>query len=224
MDINAQLFVLALLLLWFPRQWMRFGPQLARRRRRSSSRPQEPWVHRETGDPRVNFREEFAKFRNYIDLLRAAAGSLALLGGLGIEPAIVAAEEGGRGNLKVMAIRIGVLLIGVLVQTIRYEHRRVSYYPPVFFLAGVSVGLCGIRAAGFAFVLAWTLGSAVPSALGFLSGYAVLMVAFGTLFPQVGRLPVIASGVLAFVPVLLSLMTRRPLTILTRKASRTARI
>ena len=106
MSINFPLLLLALLLLWFPREWMRRGAALLRRRRRAKqSRIVEPWRAREAGDPRLNFRPEFAKFRNHLDLLRGMAGSVVLFGGLGLLPAIAALPGASRTvPLPVMAI------------------------------------------------------------------------------------------------------------------------
>jgi hypothetical protein len=95
MNLDLPLLALGVLLLWFPRHWMRRGVALLQRRRRSSKgveRIAEPWKDREPGDPRVNARVEFLKFRNYVDLFRGLAGSLVIWGGLGIAPAIAVAE------------------------------------------------------------------------------------------------------------------------------------
>jgi hypothetical protein len=221
MILNLPLLALGLLLLWFPRQWMRHGVAFLKRRRRSGSGPRivEPWREREAGDPRVGWRTEFTKLRNYIDLLRGAAGSLVLLGGMGMAP-MIAADAGAPGAVRqVMVIRAAILFIGLVIQTVRYERHRLSFYPPIFYLAGLSVGLCDIRGALFAFVLIWGINGALPNAQGFLSVYAMLLVIFGHLFAWRGDLRSVLAGVLSFTPVLLSLLTRRPLMIFSRKSA-----
>ncbi len=224
MNLDLTLLALGVLMLWFPRQWMRRGVALLQRRRRSAKgveRIVEPWKDREPGDPRVNARVEFLKFRNYIDLFRGMAGSLVIWGGLGIAPAVEVAEGAARGaSWKVLGIRAGITVVGVLIQSLRLDHRRVSFFPPIFFLTGLSVGLCGYRGAAFAWVAVWAVNVALPNSLSFLSAYAALMVAFGFAFTRIGSLPVILAGVVTFLPALLSMMANRPLMIYTRKGSR----
>lgn len=227
MNLDLSFLALGVLLLWFPRQWMRRGVALLQRRRRSAKgaeRIVEPWKDREPGDPRVNARVEFVKFRNYIDLFRGVAGSLVIWGGLGIAPAIEVAEGAARGaSWKVLGIRAGITVVGVLIQSLRFERGRVSFFPPIFFLSGLSVGLCGYRGAAFAFVGIWAINVALPNSLSFLFAYAGLLVAFGFAFGRLGSLPVLLAGVVTFMPALLSLLANRPLMIYTRKGSRAAR-
>jgi hypothetical protein len=217
MNVDFPLLLLGLLLLWFPRQWMRRGAAWLRRRRKGG-RIVEPWREREFGDPRINFRTEFTKFRNYIDLLRGMAGSLVLFGGLGILPAIAPPSGASRTViLQVLGVRAVILLVGLLVQTMRYRHRKITFYPPIFYLAGLSVGLCDVRGAAFAFLLIWAINAALPNAQAFLSIYALLLVVFGHFFAWRGDLQAAYAGVLCFLPVLLSLLAKRPLLIFARK-------
>lgn len=202
---------------------MRLGTALFRRRRRSAEPVTEPWKVREPGDPRLSLREEFSKFRNYVDLLRGAAGSLALAGGMGIPPSIVAAAGASRAEVwQTIIIRAVIMLIGMLVQTVRVERGKVTFYPPIFYLAGVSVGLCDIRGGAFAFALVWACNPMFGSAHGFLTVYALFLVVFGHLFAGGGDLSAAFAGMIAFLPVLLSLLSSRPLTVFSRKSSRVA--
>ncbi|MDO8545321.1 MAG: hypothetical protein Q7S40_33180 [Opitutaceae bacterium] len=212
--------LLGLLLLWFPRQLMRLGAVV--RRHRASSAPakwkSEPWNTQEPGDPRLSFLLEFTKGRNYSDLLRAAAGSLVIVGGLGIQPAISAASGSNRMLMQqVLGVKLLILLVAVLIQTMRIENRRLSFFAPVFFLAGLSVSLCGHWAALFAFILVWAVNPMFKSAHGFLAGYGVLMALFGYLFRDVDVRLILGAAVLCLVPVMLSLLTRRRLGVFTRK-------
>lgn len=223
MIIDFPLLLLGVLLLWFPRQWMRRGAAFLRRRRRSaeSMRITDPWREREPGDPRVSALTEIKKFRNYLDLFRGAAGSLMLLGGMGIAPAIAAAADASRiVPHQVRAIWAFILLVGLLIQTLRYEKNRFTFYPPVFYLAGLSVGLCSLWGAVFAFVMVWSINPALPNARSLLSVYALLMVVFGYLFGVRSDFRFVYAGVLCFLPVLLSLLANRPLNIFTRKGTR----
>jgi hypothetical protein len=223
MTIDFYFFGFGLLLLWLPRHWMRRGVAFLRRRRRSaeSSRIIEPWHDREPGDPRLSFRVEFSKFRNYVDLMRGGAGSLILVGGMDLPAAISTVPGAPRSaTSQVLTIRAVVFLIGLLIQTVRREKGRLSFYPPIFYLAGLSVGLCDIRGAAFAFALIWAVNSGLPNAQGFLTVYAILMVIFGHFFAWRSDIGAAYAGVVCFLPVLLSLLAKRPLTVFTRKSTR----
>jgi hypothetical protein len=223
MTVDVTFLILGTALLWFPRRWLRHGMAVFKRRRRrsSSERIVDPWREREPGDPAVSLAVEFAKFRNYFDLARGLAGSLAIWGGMGIAPAI-AAGAGIRGKvaLQVLAIKAAIMLVGLLIQTVRFENRRVSFYPPIFYLAGISVGLCGYKAAAFAFVLLWTVNSGLRNAQAALSVYAIILYVFGALFAGYKNPAVMLAAGLALLPVLLSLLADRPLVVMTRKGSR----
>ena len=178
----------------------------------------EPWKQREKGDPRLGWGE-FGKARNYVDLLRGRAGGLAIVGWHMMEGAITVAEGAGRGaGRQVLIAQVGILVVGLLIQTVRYERHRISFYAPVFFIAGVTVALCGPWAALFAFLLIWTVNPLFGNAEGFLSVYALLLVVFGVLFRDTSRLLVIAAFLVTFLPVLLALLMRRPLVVFSRKA------
>jgi len=212
---------LGLLLLWFPRAWLRLGAVLGKRRRRQTnpSDSVEPWKERLPGDPRLFFSDEFLKLRNYVDLGRALAGGLALCGGFGITAALELPPEPSSGDLpKQLAVRAFILLVGVLIQTTRYEHRHVTFYPPIFYLAGLSASLSDPRGAIFAFALIWAVNGAIPNAQAFLTAYAILLGGFGYFFGANRMLVILIAG-LCFLPVLLSLLANRPLVVLSRKGT-----
>src|SRR5581483_3584348 len=125
MIINLPFLLLGVVLLWFPRSWMRLGTVFLRRRRRKpDTSTTEPWKARTPGDPRLSFSVEFSKLRNYVDLARGLAGGLVLMGGLGFVAGVQLAPDADRAiSLRVMALRIGIMLVGVAIQMIRYEHR-----------------------------------------------------------------------------------------------------
>lgn len=215
MSVHFPLLALGLLLLWFPRQWMRFGRTFRPRKRRHGAA--EPWKTREPGDPRLSYGE-FTKVRNYFDLLRGAAGALAIVGSPLIEPAITLAATADRAALRqILLVDLIILAVGLLIQTVRYERRHISFYPPVFFLAGISVALCGPWAALFAFVLVWAVNAMFGNAEAFLTVYGFALLLFGLLFRDTARLFNIAALAFSLLPVLLALLTRRPLVVLARK-------
>ena len=222
MSINFPLLFVALVLLWFPRQWLRLGSVLIKRRSRKNPdqalAATEPWNVREPGDPRVHFGTEFSKFRNYVDLVRAVAGGVCITGGLRVDSCLQLADGAPASQVKgLIAIKALILLLGLLIQAMRYEKHRFTFYPPIFFLAGLSVPLCEPYAALFAFVSIWAINPIFASAQGFLTIYAVLMVAFGQYFAGLGDKTAMFAGFLCFLPVLLSLLANRPLVIFARK-------
>lgn len=228
MIVNLPFLLLALLLLCFPRQWMRLGLAIMNRKRRRSEgatrREEEPWKTSEPGDPAVSFREEFVKVRNYVDLFRATAGSLAVIGGLGIDPCVSAPPDAPKlVGYEVFAVQVAILLAGLLVQSVRYERGRFLVFAPIFFLAGLSVGICGIKAAGFAFALIWAVNPMLKNPSGFLSAYALLIGLFGVLFLDFTSILVVLAVVLTFLPVLLSALMQRPLVLFSRKSVRPTR-
>jgi hypothetical protein len=109
------------------------------------------------------------------------------------------------------------MLLGVLIQAVRVEKRRVTFYPPIFYLAGLSLSLCSPFGALFAFILIWAFNPMLRSASAFLTIYAALMVGFGMYFSGLGDKSTMLAGGLCFLPVLLSLLAQRPLVIFARK-------
>jgi hypothetical protein len=219
MTVDLPLLLIGLALLWFPRQWMRLGVTvLSHRRKSSAERNRDPRSDRTPGDPRVSFAREFTKGRNYFDLLRGAVGGLAVIGGLRIPASIALAETGTRVPAwQLLALKLGIIAIGLLIQTIRRERNHFAFFAPIFYLSGLTVSLCGPWAALFAFVLIWAINPMMTSAQAFLFGYSVAAMAFGLLFKDVGRSLPIAAFVFLFLPVLLSLLARKPLVVFTRK-------
>lgn len=222
MVIDAASLVLTLLLLLLPRSWMRLGAILRRRRSSPADRARriEPWSALTPGDPRVAAGREFRRLRNYIDLFRAALGGVLLTGEWGMT-ACVALEPGGTRFMAraVIVLRGVILLAGLLAQTVRWEHGRLTFYPPVFYLTGLSVALCGPWAALFAFVLIWALSPALASAQAFLAVYAVLMLLFGHLMGGLRDISTDYAAFLCLLPVLLSLLGNKPLLVLSRKST-----
>lgn len=214
-SVSIELLLPALVLLWLPRAWLRRGPAFFRRRKHRG----EPWNRPDAGDPRVNFRTEFGKFRNYVELLRALVGTWLIAGGAGL-PAALTAESGGPSGRAVLVAQSVILLIGVVVQTLRWEHRHVALFPAIFYLAGMTIGWGDWRGGLFAFVLVWAINPALPNARGFLLLHALLLAGFGWFFPGRGLAAVGVGAFLVFLPVLLSLLAGRPLVLLTRKSSR----
>lgn len=157
--------------------------------------------------------------RNWFDFLRAAAGSLALCGGHGLEASVQTVPEEPGSRLMVLGIQAAVLFTGLLIQAVRREQGRLTFFAPVFYIAGAAVGLVGIWAALFAFVLVWGVNPMLANAVAFLTVQGISLVGFGFLLKGIGALRPVLAGLLCLTPVLLSLLLRRPLVVFTRRAS-----
>lgn len=225
MIVNWPLLLFAIALLWIPRQVLRQGATFVRSRKRVKKSSLSPKEQREKGDPRVDSKAEFAKFRNYVDLFRAAAGSLAFVGVAGVVEPCITLPKGTSATTVyvVIGLRFLILLIGLLLQTLRREHHKITFYPAIFYITGLTVGMCGYQAALFAFVLIWAMNPIFGNAQAFLFIYAVLIVVFGHFFGRNSMLSIVSAGFLCFLPALLSLLANRPLVIFGRRGDHITR-
>lgn len=221
-SINYLYLIFAIVLLWMPRQWLRLGRKSARALGLARRNRKRDFVRiRESGDNRVNFSEEFTKARNYIDFLRALVGGLILVGNpeWGINSCFLLVNENGlesTGNF-LFELQIGIIAVGVIRQFLRIEG-RVTFYAPLFYFAGLAFALCGFGAGFFAFLLIWTLNSALPvPPVGFLTVYALMLGLIGILFQGIGNYYVYAPSIMFVIPVMVSLMAKRSLALFNKK-------
>ena len=194
-----------LLLLWYPRGWLRLGALPSKHRAKPRRRRKSAEKHRERlpDDQSLWLGEEMSKRRNWLDLFRALAGGYALVGGLG--PLL---SHGGALS-PFLLTTAAVLFVAVGIQTVRFEG-KIGLYPPIFFVGGLGFALVGEKAALFAFVTVWALNLALPSASIFLFCYAGIVLILGVMFGA----PMTHAGLmagLALAPVLGSLLTQRRL-------------
>ncbi len=207
MIINYWLLPLALLLLWFPRQWLRVGPKVLKkgRSRRAGELP-------EAEDAGLLWTKEFGKPRNWVDLLRAAIGAFA------IAHVCFTRGDGADDSVTIIIpVIVSLLLISaVVIQTVRFES-RLAMVAPVFFAIGLGFALIGWKAAFFATVAAWTFNRVLSGAPGFLAILAGLQLLFGFFLGSDGVVPVLISASLTFFPLVLSAVFRRPLVRLNKK-------
>ncbi len=167
-------------------------------------------------DARVSLRVEILKPRNYIDFARAALGSAVLLG-MWPEVASAAVEaDFVEADPLVWAVQVSVLFVGALVQTLRYEHRA-SLYAPLFYLSGLTLGMCGLYPALFAMVLVWSIHRVLPGPGAMLSIQTLLVLIFGVVFRGVGSRETFVAAALVFLPVALSLLSRRRLGLFNKR-------
>lgn len=222
MSINYIYLIAAIILLWMPRHWLRVGRKGARMLGLARRTRKRDFVRiRESGDNRVNFTEEFSKPRNYVDFLRAFVGGLILIGNpeWGVSSCFGEFEHllTVKDDTFMFEIQIAIIAIGVIRQFVRIE-KRVTFYAPLFYFAGLALALCGFGAGFFAFLLVWTLNTALPiPPVGFLSVYVIFLCLMGMLFQGIGNHYVYAASILYALPVIISLMARRSLALFTKK-------
>jgi hypothetical protein len=209
--VNYWLLAFALILLWLPRPWLRAGASVIptpRLRRRAVK-------DHDSDDLSLRWRDEFFKFRNWIDLLRGAVGGWGVV--------YMCMETPDNATLRIQAwglvLKVLVLLVAVLVQTVRRERSEFKLVAPVFFVMGLGIGLVGFLAALFAIVMAWTLNRALSSAGMFLCVFAGLLVCFAYVVNADSLAYGLIGAGLAWVPVLLSALTRRRLDRVSRASS-----
>lgn len=203
MLVNYWLLSVALLLLWFPRQWLRAGRTVV-------ELPNLRRLMKTTHDPRdlsLRWREEFFKLRNWVDLLRALIGGIGLLH-VCVELSGPAVKQLG---VSVLVIKATVLFIAVALQTIRIESGRMTLVAPVFFIFGLSFPLIGWMPALFAIIMVWVINRALPTVGIFLFAFACLQFGFGYILRYSSLHLVLLSAALAWQPVLWGATTHRRL-------------
>lgn len=208
--INWPYLLLAVAMLWFPRQWLRTGARVLKKRRKPDGAMERlaGIGARDPEDKSVQPGREFANFRNYIDLFRALAG------GYSLSQFAFAGDTDG-ASMETLVIQAVILLVAVIIQSVRFDG-RLSFFAPIFFFVGMSVGASGHYAGLFAFALVLAINPIIPNPRLFLTAYGLLLLPFGFVFGADLRLLGLNAG-LVLVPPLASLLTKRPLVIFTKK-------
>ncbi len=207
--------LMAVAMLWFPRQWLRTGARVLKKRRKPDGALERlaGMGARDPDDRSVQPGREFANFRNYIDLFRALAGGYSLS-----QFAFIAGN--GEAGQSVLIAQAVVLLVAVLIQSVRFDG-RLSFFAPIFYFVGMSVGACGHYTGLFAFALVLAINPIIPNPRLFLTAYGLLLLPFGFVFGADLDLLALNAG-LILLPPLLSLLSKRPLVIFTKKAKTAA--
>lgn len=212
--IHWPYFLLAAALLWFPRSWLRSGKRLLKKRHKPDD-ALERLAGVGANDPAnksVQLGREFGNFRNYVDLLRALAGSYSLSH---------YALTGGESRWTALGIQVAVLMVAVLIQSVRYD-KRLSFYAPIFFFVGMTTGFTGDYPALFAFALVLAVNPVIPNPWWFLSAFAIFMLPVAQFFESDMLVTLVAVACVGLTP-LLSLLLKRPLVIFTRKGRTSSR-
>lgn len=203
--------LMAIAMLCFPRQWLRNGARLFKRRRtpRDSVEKLAGQGSRDPDDKSVHPGKEFLTFRNYIDLFRALAGGYSL-------GEFSFTATGSDAGWKMLVIQAAVMVVAVGIQAVRVENGRHNYFAPIFWLVGLACGFPGHYAAVFAFALVLAANPAIPNPRWFLTTYGLLVLVCGYLFEAPFLANLLAAGLVILVPIA-SLLAKRPLVIYARK-------
>lgn len=204
MNTHILYLVPAVALLWFPRQWM---PKWTRRIG-NNRKNLDPRLDRQPGDFTVRPREEFAKPRNYIDLVRGMIGGYLIV--------YLAFTLENLANRKLMLVlQVLLLAVGIVIQTIRWR-KRLTLFAPIFFLTGVAIGIAGLKAGIIATATTWIVNVILPGPSLFLFVQALLLGLVSYLFAGM-QLEIVAASSLICLPLLISLVTRLRLSAISKK-------
>jgi hypothetical protein len=199
---------LALAMLWFPRQWMRLGKWRSKRRRERET--MEKFAQDGAVDPEdksVRLGRELKSPRNYLDFLRALAGGVALWE--------FSFTYGPDDREIFFGVKIGLTLIAVLIQLVRWRD-RITFFAAIFYFAGLSIGMGNYFSGAMAFLLMCAINPVIPTPRVFVSAFALLLLPFNVFLGGGFQLALVNTVLLLLGP-LLSLMTKRPMVIFTRK-------
>ena len=193
MTFNLNYFLAAVALLWLPL------PYLARQGYTSSNRA------RVTS---ATLGGALGAWQNWADLIRAGVGVYALMElSIGLEP------NSGEGPLA-QWIKLGIMLVGVLLQTVRTGQGILA---PLFYLTGMTLVLSPLAVAGFSVVLAWVLAAGIkdPRLVLPLMGSCLLI---GSYFLGEFSLIVKFNAGLIFLPLVFSLLFQKRQMFVTRES------
>lgn len=208
--INWPYLIAALAMLWFPRKWLRSGKSILKRRRKPDGALERlaGMGARDPEDRSVQAGTEFTNLRNYIDFFRALAGGYCLV-------RFGFTAEGAEAKQTAFIVQSLVMLAAVLIQVLRFDG-RLSFYAAIFYFVGLNLGVNGHYTGLFAFALTLAINPVIPNPRVFLTAYGLLLLPFGLAFNADSKLLAVDVCLVLLVP-LLSLLTRRPVVIHSRK-------
>lgn len=204
MSIHYPFLIFSLLLLWFPRGWLRHGMRVTPKPPR---RINEAKVERDPYERSVKLIVEAAKSRNWVDLFRGAVGAY------GVTAASVTQTDASAAqNTLILSAQAAVLVVAVFIQMVRLEG-RFSLFAPIFFLQGVAFGVGGPLVGILAMIGCWGLSPMLPgpAAVLFVQGGVALSLGFLLHPEQPPHLPLILAGV-TWTPVLVSVLLQKRLS------------
>ena len=210
LHIEWSYLLLASLLLWFPRQWLKLG-RLFTPPRRAPQSTLEKFSSGPAHDPNdksLSMRKELRSKRNYHDIFRAVAGGYCLR-----FYAFAATDD--RSKMQVLIIQASILFVAILIQSIRFEG-RLGFFAPCFYFMGLATGYMSYIVGPFAMLLLFAINPIIPNPRMFVTTYGLLLLPLGWLFSEKMEHVILLTTLLLLPPVL-SLLGKRPMTIYGRK-------
>ncbi len=204
MVVHIPILVFALLLLLFPRNWLRHGPRVGGRPVRRQ--PGEPAPERDPNERGLKPLVEAAKPRNWIDFGRGAVGALALTCA-----AILAPEGGLGGDWQTLTLHGVVLGVASIVQMLRVEG-RLTLFAPIYFLQGVTFGIAGWFVGLVAMVGSWALTPVLPGPGGLLFVQGAVALSLGLLLGNTAPPALMILAGVIWLPMLVSILMHRRLS------------
>lgn len=199
--------LIGLILLWTPRSWLRLGKP--NKTRKSLKPTGGPTRDRLPGDHSLWVEEEFMRSRNWLDFIRSIAGCFAVV--TAIPPVVhgLVAVPGISTSSFAFGAEAVILMAAVIIQLIRVEE-RLTLYPPIFFVMGMSFALVGWKAGIIGFIAIWAINLVLPNPAIFLTTYGAGMVILSIFFGAEIR-PTILMAALAVLPPVVAVLFRRRL-------------
>lgn len=202
MLVHYPFLVFALLLLWFPRAWLRHGLRVTPKPPRRVNQVKE---ERDPFERGVKPLKEGAKSRNWVDLLRAAVGSYGLTTVAFTAPGLPGT------HVPTLVAQGAILAMAVLFQMIRLEG-RLSFFAPIFFLQGMTFGVCGGLVGGLTMLGTWALSPVLPGAAALLFVQGGLALVLGLLLQVVEPRLLMILAATIWMPVVLGVLMRKRLS------------
>ena len=219
MTVHYLFLVPALLLLWAPRPWLYWGEKPREPKRRGAfgrflSRLRKPPANYDRSTRVVRFWAELLKRRNFLDMLRAAAGAWAVTDFV-VTFASQAAESTAWDSTSatITTVKSLVLLAGVMVQTLRWHEERIVFVAPIYYVTGISLGVVGFVPGALAWALIWALSPLLFGPERLMITYALLLGVFGPLFGGWDNVLAWMPSAAALLPVMISLFGKQQLRI-----------
>jgi hypothetical protein len=195
------LLALALLLLWFPRNWLRLGMRVTPKPPRKYNQSK---VERDPHDQSVKPAVEVLKSRNWLDLFRGLVGGVALMSV--IERHTDVADD---ATIRLACV-LTALILSVISQMIRLEG-RLTLFAPIFFLQGLTFGVTGGVVGLIVMCGTWALSPVLPSAGAMLFVQGAVALCLSMLIKTADPVLGMAMAGVTWVPVIVSVLLQKRL-------------
>lgn len=193
-------------LLWTPRSWLRLGSP--RKTRKKIATTGGPVKDRLPGDHSIWLEEEIKRRRNWIDFGRAIGGSFAVVGSVPIVVEALIAVPSISSTQLAFSIQGVIFLAAVVIQMVRIEE-RMTLFPPIFFVIGLSFAVVGWKASIIGFAAIWAINLVLPNPAVFLTTYGAGMVILSIFFGANPKAAVLMAALAIMPPLVAVLMKRR---------------